>query len=443
MELLRGCSMRRILHGKESAQNVICRSSSRLWRHECISANSKHVVLLSSLISIKLSYVILLLLLFVPISGALDLAIQYSDGTPEDGVWLAGDQGHAVLFSPPENWTLSKVAVCGMLNRDGIFVLEIWDADMNLIYRTTDLSGAYFGDNLSWAEIDLPDVRVDGPFFVVLFEYSTVFVGIDKNTTLNRSFVASRSPSMLVSQSDYEWMIGAIGHIASLPPRINASAENLTDGVVIRADLSDPDGDLAGVSLYILDLKSGEVVWMEGADVNGSESKVMFLWPKVIYSVSCGSERVSPVVAIETKGVPENVSRYMRYSAPCLLNITDDGPFSDALAYFGEDQELHAIEGLDGRIHYLSKELFESLRPGERYSDYVRENVTIVEGRSSLRFLSMGETLAFHRPLYLKRSPIFHYDMKLVKDAARSQYTAVLVAYDIHGATARSSLELG
>ncbi|MDH7596202.1 MAG: hypothetical protein QHG98_00445 [Methanothrix sp.] len=373
----------------------------------------------------------------------MDVAIQYSDSTPDDGMWLAGDQGHAVLFAPPENWTLSRIAVCGMLNRDGIFVLEIWDAALNLVYRTTDLSGAYFGSNLSWAEIDVPDLRIDGPFFVVFFEYSTVFVGIDKNTTLNRSFVASRSPSMLSSPGDYEWMIAAIGHITSLPPRINASYENLTDGIVIKADISDTEGDLAGVSLYILDQKSGEVVWMDKADLNGSRSEIRFIWPRVVYGVSCGSERVSPVVAVETRGVPENISRYMRYSAPCLLNLTDEGPFSDALAYFGEDMELHAIEGLDGRIHYLSKELFETLRPEGRYSDYVRENITIIEGRSSLRFISMGESLAFHRPIYLKRSPIFHYDMKLEREAAGSQYAAVLIASDFHGAAARASLEIG
>ncbi|HOK58645.1 MAG TPA: hypothetical protein PK659_06145 [Methanothrix sp.] len=383
------------------------------------------------------------MLLAIPISDALDLAIQYSDSTPDDGIWLAGDQGHAVLFSPPDNWTLSRVAVCGMLNRDGIFVLEIWNADLNLVYRTTDLSGAYFGSNLSWAEIDVPDLRIDGPFFVVFFEYSTVFVGIDNNTTLNRSFVASRSPSMLSSPGDYEWMIAAIGYISSRPPRINASSENLTDGVVIRADLSDPDGDLGGVSLYIFDQKSGEVVWVERADLNGSESEVRFIWPRVVYSVSCGSERVSPVVAVETRGIPENISRYMRYSAPCLLNLTDEGPFSDALAYFGEDMELHAIEGLDGRIHYISKELFEALRPGARYSDYVRNNITVIEGKSSLRFLSMGESLAFHRPLYLKRSPAFHYDMKLEREAAGSQYAAVLIASDFHGAAARATLDLG
>jgi len=391
----------------------------------------------------EMRLIIVLLLLFISISGAVDVAIQYSDSAPEDGVWLAGDQGHAVLFTPPENWTLSRIAVCGMLNRDGIFVLEIWDAALNLVYRTTDLSGAYFGSNLSWAEIDVPDLRIDRPFFVVFFEYSTVFVGIDKNTTLNRSFVASRSPSMLVSPGDYEWMIAAIGHITSLPPRINASYENLTDGIVIKADISDTEGDLAGVSLYILDQKSGEVVWMDKADLNGSRSEIRFIWPRVVYGVSCGSERVSPVVAVETRGIPENISRYMRYSAPCLLNLTDEGPFSDALAYFGEDMELHAIEGLDGRIHYISKELFETLRPGARYSDYVRENITIIEGRSSLRFISMSETLSFHKPIYLKRSPIFHYDMKLEREAAGSQYAAVLIASDRHGATARSSLDLG
>jgi len=425
MELLRGCAMRlsviKQVHGSSASSKLMPRS-----------------------LGPKLGALpVILLLLAIPISDALDLAIQYSDSTPDDGIWLAGDQGHAVLFSPPDNWTLSRVAVCGMLNRDGIFVLEIWNADLNLVYRTTDLSGAYFGSNLSWAEIDVPDLRIDGPFFVVFFEYSTVFVGIDNNTTLNRSFVASRSPSMLSSPGDYEWMIAAIGYISSRPPRINASSENLTDGVVIRADLSDPDGDLGGVSLYIFDQKSGEVVWVERADLNGSESEVRFIWPRVVYSVSCGSERVSPVVAVETRGIPENISRYMRYSAPCLLNLTDEGPFSDALAYFGEDMELHAIEGLDGRIHYISKELFEALRPGARYSDYVRNNITVIEGKSSLRFLSMGESLAFHRPLYLKRSPAFHYDMKLEREAAGSQYAAVLIASDFHGAAARATLDLG
>ncbi len=389
----------------------------------------------------------ILAVLFILFAGALNasayLSIQYNDGIPEDGIWLGDGRGHAVLFSPPDNWTLSKIAVCGMLNSDGIFILEVWDKDLNLIHRTTDLAGAYFGRNLSWAEIDIPDVKLNDTFFIVLFEFSTIFVGIDENTTLNRSFLAGRNPNVLLNQlQEGEWMIAALGQVSSRPPSIKASHHDSPDGVSIEAIATDPDGDLTGVSLYIIDNESNEVVWMDNAAASGNESEARFLWPRAAYSVSNGSESIFPVVAVEVKDIDVNISRYLRYSAPCLLNITDAGPYSDALAYFGEDYELHALESTDGFIHYLSEELFKAIRPGARYSDYIRNNITIIEGRSSLRFLSMGETLKLHRPLYLTRSPLHHYDLRLKKEAAKSNYTILLVASDVYGNTARSALPM-
>lgn len=166
----------------------------------------------------------ILVVLFILFAGALNgsayLSILYNDGIPEDGIWLGDGRGHAVLFSPPDNWTLSKIAVCGMLNSEGVFLLEVWDKDLNLIHRTTDLAGAYFGRNLSWAEIDIPDIKLNDTFFITLFEFSTVFVGIDENTTFNRSFLAGRNPNMLLNQlQEGEWMIAAIGQVSSRPPR--------------------------------------------------------------------------------------------------------------------------------------------------------------------------------------------------------------------------------
>jgi hypothetical protein len=66
-------------------------------------------------LAISRKLTLLLILVAYLISGAAAQSLvnlDYSDVSPENGLWIDEGQGHAVAFTAPsENWTLSKVAV--------------------------------------------------------------------------------------------------------------------------------------------------------------------------------------------------------------------------------------------------------------------------------------------------------------------------------------------
>ena len=99
--------------------------------------------------------------------------------------------GHSVLFEAPcGDWTLSSVAVYGKLEPERaseIFVLEIWDEDLNAISKVTDRADAFFGEEFGWAVVDVPDVLVSGLFLVSLYEFGGIYVGCNIGPATNIS----------------------------------------------------------------------------------------------------------------------------------------------------------------------------------------------------------------------------------------------------------------
>lgn len=394
-------------------------------------------------------------LLFVSFGGAglgSMVSIGYHDGVPEDAYWLDGGLGHGVAFTPPsDSWTLSEVSIFGMLNpksEGGIFVLEIWDAELSLLYARADVPRSYFGEELKWAKIDIPDLPVSGPFFVCLYEFSSIYVGADIGEDASlRSFVVSRSPNKIdvwdlpSPQNGTDWMISAVGR--SPTPKAELRLKPADGGVLAEATITDEDANLASATIYVLE--GDEVVWAERRQIEGSQAEVAFEWGRQSFQVTNGTERRGRVFAIKTPdGIFEDGAEYTAYSAPCILNLSAGGPNIAAVAHFGRDGKLHALVDGSGFIHYLSAELFglEEKEPGRSYGRYMRDNITIIEGESELNFfrLNPSEGLVSLPPLVLARSPIHNYNLSLEEvDAGTGSHNIYVEVADLAGNVFRGS----
>lgn len=116
---------------------------------------------------------------------ARQIELSYDDGVAKDYLSLVKPcTGYTVNFICPANdFTISKVSVFGLVyGSPGFHVtnseLQIWDADQKVLY-TMPFSGDQFplrtrlGANIDstgdWVDIDIPDVKVDGDFYVHIF----------------------------------------------------------------------------------------------------------------------------------------------------------------------------------------------------------------------------------------------------------------------------------
>lgn len=111
--------------------------------------------------------------------------IEYDNGIARDCLSLVKPStGYVVGFKPPANlFTLNKVRVFGLVYGSPGFhltnsELQIWDAEQKVLY-STPFSGDQFplrtrlGDNIDstgdWVDIYIPDVQVDGDFYVNIY----------------------------------------------------------------------------------------------------------------------------------------------------------------------------------------------------------------------------------------------------------------------------------
>ena len=122
----------------------------------------------------------------------LPIELYYDDGQV-DAAWATGPLGGAaVLFTPPEvPWLLSRIKVAGWYAySDAPFYVEIWDSDRNELLHESYMYSQFFGyEALTWAEIDIPDVVVDGDFYVCVFpndsEDHILWLGFDNDPPIS------------------------------------------------------------------------------------------------------------------------------------------------------------------------------------------------------------------------------------------------------------------
>ncbi len=192
--------------------------------------------------------------------------------------------------------------------------------------------------------------------------------------------------------------------------------------VEVSAVITDQDADLSSATLYALDENTSDVLWTEHRIVQGGDVNLTFLWPLYSWRVTNGIGYVQPVLAVNTIDMPQKEAPYLVYSAPCLMEITPGGQEITALAYFDNNGTFHSLVNLSGNSLYKSKELLSITSPDTPYGSYIRNNISLIVGVTTLSFLklNLNEGLNPLPSLVLDRSPIQHYTLKLEKASQES-----------------------
>jgi len=379
------------------------------------------------------------------------VSLTYDDGNVDDAVWIDELRGHGVVFTAPtDNWSLAQVAVFGKLvpeSKSEMFVIEVWDQNLSLLYKTTDKASAYFGDNLTWSLVDLPDVKVSGDFLIAFFEFAGVWQGVDTSPSSGRSVLVARNPNRILNwsvqnstQNQTNWMIQAVGH----SPEPNLTISVLTDTASekspakIKAKATDPDGNLKSATEYVVDNKTREIVWAQMEEMKGSSAQTDFSWPASTFRISANGQDEGILFVINNLGVMANLSSLLAYSAPCILELDKNVNFT-AEAYFGEDGQFNALIDSYGFSHYLSRDVLNITGPGIDYEKYSTNNITLIKDTSKIGFINMMVPARQEEPaseiigpIVLSGSPSSHYDLKLRRsNAGMGEYIAVVKVEDL------------
>jgi hypothetical protein len=375
------------------------------------------------------------------------VSLTYDDGNVDDAVWIDEQRGHGVVFTAPtDNWSLAQVAIFGKLvapSKSEMFVIEVWDQNLSLLYKNTDKASAYFGDNLTWSLVDLPDVKVSGDFLIAFFEFAGVWQGVDTSPSSGRSILAARNPNRILNwsvqnrtQNQTNWMIRAVGHSPEPDITISVLSDTASEKspAKIKAKATDPDGNLKSATEYVVDNKTREIVWSEVVEMTGSSAEAEFSWPAVAFRISANDQDEGVIFAINNLGVMANLSRLLAYSAPCILELDKNVNFT-AEAYFGEDGQFNALIDSYGFTHYLSQDILNITKPG---IDYGKVNTTIIKDTSTIGFINMmvparqdEPASKIIGPIVLSGSPSSHYALKLLRsNAGMGEYIAIVKVED-------------
>ena len=137
-----------------------------------------------------------------------------------------------VKFNPPKpGWKLTRIAIFGSdgwnsthkeLPVEQIFEVEVRDENLNLLYQYADTQLDYFTSpyGAKWASIDVPDVIVNGPFYIGFYGRGVVGIGTEINKTTGHSFYYVRDLGTLLEGTvppggnktlPVNWLIRAYG----------------------------------------------------------------------------------------------------------------------------------------------------------------------------------------------------------------------------------------
>ncbi len=399
------------------------------------------------------------------------VSLAYDDGEAEEGLWIDSGRGHSVVFTTPcDNWTLSRVAIFGSLaptNDSDIFVIEIWDEDLNLVSRTTDKSKSYFNDSFSWAYVDMPNAQLSGDFFISFYEFGEVYLGVDSTFGFNRSLITARNPNRVMEwdvvsgdgtiyeSNQTNWMIRAEGYSA-YPPEISlailSDVATSANPSTIDVKLKDPDDNLKGATLYIIDNESRDVIWSEAKALEGGEAEIQFAWAGKMFQLLDRNKIIAPVFAINNIYAPENISSFIAYSSACFLKMEEDGSEIAAFAYFGEDGKFNALADALGRTYYLSEAFLNFTSPDTNYQEYIKKEIAFNRDESSLTFYKISSQnseilLTYYPPILLSGSALFNYNIELqIIDASPGEYNVIVEvedwAYNVISETGKADIRI-
>ncbi len=165
-------------------------------------------------------------LLASPVNGVPPEEIFYDDGEAGWLTWTVGSPyGYAVKFTPPRTpWTLSLIKLQGYRMGSNNFYVEIWDENRNELFHETYIYRDYFRewDCLTWVLIDVPDLTINGDFYVCIFpnyvkDAHALYLGADSSEPIdNRSYEVRMDTNTITwSYTSRDWMIRAVGFPAA------------------------------------------------------------------------------------------------------------------------------------------------------------------------------------------------------------------------------------
>lgn len=139
--------------------------------------------------------------------------------------------GEAVKFKAPNpGWKLKQVRIAGWNGFSGNassipdsenFLIEVRDADLNLLYRMTDTQNAYFTFPFPiLRSIDLPSIPVTDEFYVIFYDRGSMFIEMElENATGNSYYYDDMYSELLPVEftdannvtTTVNWIIRAVG----------------------------------------------------------------------------------------------------------------------------------------------------------------------------------------------------------------------------------------
>jgi PGF-CTERM protein len=210
--------------------------------------------------------------------------LGYDDGEVDSQCSL-GDWGHAVFFSNEGKLNIYGIKICGARFDDASrrFDVEIWDNNLKTLYSANYAYTDFFPDtysplddsDLKWVTIDVPNIEVNGNFYITVFTYSGppswdkgahdphaptggIAIGRDSDTKSGNSFIVDKNPNSIVDwetlttwdirQEDTDWMIRVVT-AQGAPTTLSADfsiepPQNINLGDVVTFDPSSSTGDV-------------------------------------------------------------------------------------------------------------------------------------------------------------------------------------------------------
>ena len=244
----------------------------------------------------------------------------YYDNNADNPGGLGGTLpgGLAVNFTPPseESWVLKKVKFYGMRwaneSYDNmLFYIEIWDRNRNELLYVAYKYSDYFQDGDSkWVVVDIPDVCVDGDFFVCIFP-NMIYMPSGESPHMNIGFnndppISNRSYRVRMDNNSIEWQLP--GNLF-----IRAIMSEVTPPVVTA---------IIDINPYTLNLKS-KGKWItayielpEGYNVSDIDVSTIMLndaVPAELHPTEVGD--------YDTDGIPDLMVKFDREDLVAILSV--------------------------------------------------------------------------------------------------------------------------
>jgi hypothetical protein len=149
---------------------------------------------------------------------------MYDDGQQDSyqAIGRTSGTGYLVHYSPPATpFTITKVKIYGKLYGTGYenltFVVQVQDMELKEIYGKS-YPHTRFSPQGEWLELDIPQINVDGDFYIHVFTHSPreggVTIGYDKSVKNEHSEMTRDWKIGWWSQIPKEtvnWMIRVVG----------------------------------------------------------------------------------------------------------------------------------------------------------------------------------------------------------------------------------------